>query len=244
MGAEPEDVMALPAAADSFPHPAPFDPDSAALAALVRSALAHRADLAAAGRRTRSAEAQVQGARSALKPRLDLALSAGYAGLVTGQGVGSFVQPLYRNVPGLSASVGLQYELPVANTAARGQAVQAGAALREQQVSERDLARRVASGVVVAAEGLRRSALSLAEADEEVRLYATTLENERRKSQLGASTLLDVLTAADGLTGAMLNVVSSRQSYAVSVATLRYETGTLAVGGPAGPAAGSLTTPP
>jgi outer membrane protein len=99
--------------------------------------------------------------------------------------------------------------------------------------------------VVVAAEALRRSVLSLAEADEEVRLYATTLENERRKSQLGASTLLDVLTAADGLTGAMLNVVSSRQSYAVSIATLRFETGTLTAAGSDGPAlAGSLSTPP
>ncbi|MDB4949667.1 MAG: outer rane efflux protein, partial [Gemmatimonadetes bacterium] len=245
MGAEPEEVMALPPAADGFPAPVRFDPDTAALRAMVHAALERRADLAAAGRQTRSAEAVVQGTRSGLKPRLDLNVTAGYAGLATGQGFGSFVEPLYRNVPGLSATVALQYELPVANTAARGQALQSTATLQEQRVSERDLARRVASGVVVAAEALRRSALSLAEADEEVRLYATTLENERRKSQLGVSTLLDVLTAADGLTGAMLNVVSSRQSYAVSIATLRWETGTLAAAGPDGPAlAGSLSTPP
>jgi outer membrane protein TolC len=61
------------------------------------------------------------------------------------------------------------------------------------------------------------------------------VENEQTKSGLGAATVFDVIFAEDNLTSALLNVVAGRQGYAVALAQLRYETGTMVEDGEAGP---------
>jgi outer membrane protein TolC len=132
----------------------------------------------------------------------------------------------------------------VGRAEARGARLQRAAAYRQSTATERDLAARAASGVAVASQALSRSAAELAEAEQAVELYRATVENERQKNRLGASTLFDVLYAEDNLTSAMLGVVAGRQGYARAFAALRYETGTLVQGEGTALRGSSPATPP
>lgn len=227
MGLGPAEVWALAPPADSLPLPEPVSVDSAAARRLVDAALANRADLAAARQESRGAEELLRAARDDLRPQLDLSVGFGYAGLETGRGLGEWVSPLYRNVPGMNTTVQLSYRLPVANSEAQGRAMQRSALAQRQRIVERDLGREIATGVTLAVEALQRSSLSAAEAGAAVELYRVTVANEREKHRLDAATLFDVILAEDALTSAGLGQVSARLGYALAVAGLRYETATL-----------------
>jgi outer membrane protein TolC len=228
LGMDAAEAAALPAPATPFPAATPWTPDAAEEARLVRLGLERRADLEATRMELRSDDVSLEAAREGLKPKLDLHLSVGYAGRRIGAGYAGLVEPLYQDVPGLNAGVRVEYQLPGARTAARGATAQSVAARTEKALDLADLQRRVAAGVSVTLQALRRGAAELAETERAVALYRTTVENEQAKSRLGASTLFDVTYAEDNLTSALLSAVSGRQAYARALARLRYETGTLA----------------
>jgi outer membrane protein len=75
--------------------------------------------------------------------------------------------------------------------------------------------------------GLRHSVQQLAESVESVRRYTTAVQNELTKRQAGTATLLDVVNMEDRLVSAQVAEIAARQAYAVAIAQLRYETGTL-----------------
>jgi outer membrane protein TolC len=243
MGLDAADIAALPAPATAFPAAQAWSPDAAEEARLVRLALANRADVAGAALERRSGDILLEGARSELKPRLDLQLGVGYSGRQLANGYGGLVEPLYQDVPGLNASVQVAYALPVGNVQARGAALQRQALQTQRRVAEADLARRVESGVALAARALRRRAAELAEAERAVALFRTTVENELKKNRLGAATVFDVTYAEDNLTSALLTVVNGRLGYAAALAQLRFETGTLAAGDAAVDPASLVTRP-
>lgn len=228
LGMEPAEALALPAPATPFPNAAPWTSGAAEEARLVALALAHRADLAAAGMQLHADDVFVEAAREALKPRLDLRLSVGYAGRQIGPGYAGLVEPLYQDVAGLNAGVRVEYQLPGARTEARGLAAQNEAARAEKALALDDLRRRIAAGVALTLNALGRNAAVVAETERAVAMYRTTVENERAKSRLGASTVFDVTYAEDNLTSALLSGVGGRLAYAKALAQLRFETGTLA----------------
>jgi outer membrane protein TolC len=183
-----------------------------------------------------SDEVLLAGAREELKPRLDLQLSMGYAGRRLGSGYGGLVEPLYRDVPGLNASVRVDWQLPVARTEARGLAAQAEAQRAEKAADVADRARHITASVALLVQSLSRGAAAVEHAERAVALYRTTVENEQQKNRLGAATLFDVIYAEDNLTGALLSEVAGRLAYAKALAQLRVETGTLAEDTADGPA--------
>lgn len=246
LGMEPAMAASLPAPATPFPEAAAWVPDAAEEARLVRLGLERRGDLAATAVELRSDDVYLAAAREELKPLLDLHFSVGYAGRRIGSGYAGLVEPLYRDVPGLNAGVRVDYQFPVTRSEARGLAAQSEAVRAENALNVEDLTRRVAAGVSVTLQALRRSAALVAEAERAAALYRTTVENEQKKNRLGAATLFDVTYAEDNLTSAMLGVVGGRLSYAQALARLRYETGTLthdAEGGPTVDAARLVTRP-
>ena len=212
----------------------------------IADALHRRADLAALGARRAAAELQVAAERSDMRPRLDLAVGLGYEGLAADGGVDGALASFYRNVPGLNASVQLSYELPVARRAARGAVLQNSAAYDQAHIREAELVRQISSGVFVAGEALRHSRLALQASREAVTFSRQAVENEKRKFQLGMSTLFDVILAEDALTNARLGEIAGQHDYAIAIARLRYESG--AILGTDGQrtevSAGSVTTPP
>jgi len=232
-GLDGADIPGLPTPDTDFPTPhtsteTAYAPDSAALVRrLTDLALARRADLLAAADKRRASQIEHDAGIKNLKPRLDLLFDVGYAGLSQGWGVDGFFSPLHRNVPGANTSVQLRYDLPSANSQAKGRALQLESFLEQQRIGEADVRRRVISGVATALKALRGSRLSLEESERAVALYQSTVENEKRKFQLGMSTLFDVIAAEDALTNALLAEIGGRRSYASAIADLRFATGTL-----------------
>ncbi len=226
MGVGTAEMATLPHPITAFPAVLAVDSpafhDEAAAAA---RALSQRADLAALSEDRTAAELQLRAARDGLLPRLDLMVTVGYQGVTVARGLGGALSSFYRNVPGADASAQLSYELPLASLAARGEALRSRAAYEQARIREAELARQISSGVRVAREALRHGREALLAAREAVALSRQAVENEKRKFQLGMSTLFDVILAEDALTNARLSEIAGQQAYAVAIARLRYETG-------------------
>ena len=219
---------APPRAITSFPDlPSDTGRGSRADTGAVTDALHRRADLAALAARRSAAEVQLRAARSGLSPRLDLAVELGYEGIATGGGVDGAFSSFYRNVPGLNASVQVSYELPLSRLAARGSVLQSSAVYAQARIREAELVRQISSGVFVAREALRHSRLALLASRDAVALSRDAVENEKRKFQLGMSTLFDVILAEDALTNSRLGEIAGQHGYAVAIARLRYESGSI-----------------
>ncbi len=245
VGLPAEEIDLLPPGATDFPGvPTGMAPPVAA--ALAARALEARADFQAAERDLLASEAVVAGARSELRPRLDLALGTGYSATEPGLGVGNFFGPLWRREPKLDASFALSYAYPSGNSRARGRLLQSAAAAEQQRILRDDLRRRIASSVAVSVQALTRGAAGVLESEQAVELTRATVHAEQRKFQLGVSTLFDVIQAEDGLTSALLSRIQSQRTYAVAIATLRFQTGLLLGGASAQPAVelDGLLTPP
>jgi outer membrane protein TolC len=190
-------------------------------------AFRRRADLAALRARRIAAEVQLEAAQNGLRQRLDLSVGLGYQGVASDRGFSGALSSFYRNVAGLDASVQLSYELPLASLAARGEALRSSAAYDQARIREAELARQISSGVRMAHQALRHGRDALLASREAVSLSREAVENEKRKFQLGMSTLFDVILAEDALTNAKLGEIAGEQAYAVAIARLRYETGTI-----------------
>jgi len=245
MGLGAREAAALGGPATPFPEPAPADTASgrgdgpAADAAAVADALGTRADVSAARQRRAASQRLASGASSELRPRVDLSVQVGYAGIDGGRALDRPVSAFYRNVAGPSASVQLSYELPWRNSEARGRLVQALVADEQSAIALGTLERTVASNVAVAIAGVASSAAQCERAGQAVTLYARSVENEQQRFRLGAATLFDVILAEDALTTARLAQADARQRYAVALARRQFEAGRLVAD-----VAGELRTDP
>jgi outer membrane protein len=231
MGLTAEAIAVLPPPATAFPGlveaaaGARADP-----AALLQAAYHRRADLLSAEQDLLAAETLVNASRNELKPRLDLVVVTGYKSATQGPGVSDFFSPLFRHGPKLDGSIQFSYSLPVANSQARGRLAGNASVYEQQRTVRDDIRRRIAAGVALAREALVRGEASTRESVEAVRLLEATVQAQQRKFQLGASTLFDVIQAEDALTNARLAQIQSQRNYAVAIASLRYQSGTLVTG--------------
>ena len=227
IGLDPGPIRDLPLPSTAFPR---IDPDrlsEADLDAWIDFALHHRADLAATRERLESSQILLAAAEDGLEPRLDLTFRPSYTGLVDGSGAGDFISPLYENVPGISALVSLSYSLPIQNRGAEAAALQRRAA-RESSALQLTLLRRTISvNAAIAFEAVRRNAQQLEQIIHSAELFRKTLENEEKKLQAGSSTLIDVITQRNRLTGAQQQQVAIELALALAIADLRFQTGTL-----------------
>jgi outer membrane protein TolC len=221
MGITREAMEALPPPATPLPDltvgaTLPTAPEATELA------LARRQDLVAAGREWRAAAAMVSGAHSEARPRFDLSVGIGYAGATAGSALDAFSAGR-----GLHTSVSASLGLPVQNREAAGLELQEQARLERAKVGRDELARRVALDATTAAVRLSATAEEMSRAHEATSLYYQDVQNEEERFRLGASTLFDLLYSQDGLTAAALAELDAQFSFAISLALLRFETGTL-----------------
>ena len=235
MGLGPAETAALRATTTPFPAAAAADAGALAAPALVDEAVALRADLRATEKSVESTRMIFDAARENLKPRVDLVSSIGYAGLqVGGNNVGSLVSPVFSNVPGPDVAVSFRYQWATANVGARGALLQSESAYEQQRIAREDLQRQIRIGVYQAVEAIGRHAAAMSDAHDAVTFYQETVRSEQRKFQLGVSTLFDTIQAADALTNVRLSEITAERDYAVALATLRYQTGSLVVAGAQG----------
>jgi outer membrane protein TolC len=228
IGLDAAEIGRLPLPADPFPA-IRFDavPTPSAAGPFIAEAVRRRADLRAARERQAGAEIRRKAAVNALKPQLDLLLTPGYSGLSTGADALNFFSPLYRSVPGASASVGLSLSLPLWNHKAEGALTQVEASLRQSALAVDLLVKGAGANVPSALDAVRRNALQLEKARDAVGLFERAVVNEEKKLKAGSSTLLDVINQRDRLTSARQTVVSSQLALALSLLDLRFTTGTL-----------------
>ncbi len=228
IGLEADRIAALPLPAEPFPAlPAAAAPPAAEAPRFVRAALERRIDLQAARERGGATEALRRAAENALRPQLDVVFTPSYSGLVQGTDPGSFFSPLYRNVPGASSALSFIVSWPTANQKARGDLLRIDAAREQNALIEERIARQIGADVPAAVDAVGRDAQRLERAREAVRLFEQAVENEEKKLRAGSSTLLDVISQRDRLTAARQAEVSAQLSLALSLARLRFETGTL-----------------
>ncbi|HEX3553756.1 MAG TPA: TolC family protein [Thermoanaerobaculia bacterium] len=229
IGLDGAEIARLPLPADPFPAvpPEAVPPVTAGAGPYVAAALRQRADLRAARERQAETEILRRAAENALLPQLDLLFSPGYSGLVTGADPASFFSPLYRNVPGASASVALSLAWPIFNRRARGELLQIDASLRQNALAVDLIAKAIGANVPAALDAVGRDARQLEKAREAERLFERAVVNEEKKLRAGTSTLLDVINQRDRLTAARQTEVSAQLALAISLLQLRFQTGTL-----------------
>jgi outer membrane protein TolC len=194
---------------------------------LAERAITVREDLQAAEATVRSAAAAERGADHNTLPRLDLTASVGYTGATDRDGFGRYFDALGRNVGGVTATGGLNLEVPLDNSAARGIAQQASAQRVIAETARADLARNLRTNVFAAYDDLRAQVQSLEAAKEAEAAYAQALDDERSKLQAGLSTVLDVVLTEDLLTGATRARIGTELELARALARLRLELGSL-----------------
>jgi outer membrane protein TolC len=232
MGIAPAEVMRLAPPSTGFPT----GPGAAGIpgdSGLVQRALQLRPDLQAARWQHDAARDLLSGYRNETRPRLDLSVTLGYQGLEAGDEWGRYVSPFYSDLGGMHTRLEVSYGMPLRNRLAEGQARQGYAAEQQAALAYAELRRQVELDAASALETLQRSAEELVLFGEAARLHGLALESEQRRYQLGTSTIFDILTAEEGLTSATLSEIEARRSYAISLARLRHQTGTLLVGGAA-----------
>ena len=230
LGLTTNDVNMPPPPLDDFPSIREDETPSGV--ALIQEALQRRSDIAATRDRLRQDRVGLTAAQDALRPRLDLSASAGYSGLDVGSSFDKFITPFWASVSGPNASVTLTLDLPVGNDSAKGQLVQSRSALDQRTVGLADLERTIRSNVLVARDGLIRSAARVRSSQAAAELYRTAIIDEQLRQGLGLSTVIDLIVTEERLTESLREEISARLSYASAIATLRYETGSLLRPGP------------
>lgn len=229
------EIQRLPPPADPFPSVAPEQtPSMSAADRFLSTALRLRADLAAARERLDASRIRTRAADNDLLPRLDLLLTPGYSGRVEGAGFGDFFRPLFDRVPGLSTAVTLSLSWPTFNREARGGLIQARAAEQIDAAAVDLVETDVVTRVPTALDALARSVEELERAVQAVGLFEQVAVNEEKKLRAGTSTIIDVITQQDRLTGARRSVVSARFGVAQALLDVRFETATLLAQGTPG----------
>ncbi|HEX6910983.1 MAG TPA: TolC family protein [Longimicrobium sp.] len=237
MGIAAAEVMRLPPPSTTFPD----GPGAGAIqdAGFVERALRLRPDLEASRRQRDASRDLLAGYRGESRPRLDLSVTLGYQGLEAGEELGRLVSPFYSELGGMHTRVEVTYGMPLRNRLAGGLALQSAAAERQAALAYAELRRQVELDAAAALESLQRSAEELAQFGEAAQLHGLALESEQQRYRLGTSTIFDIINAEEALTAATLAEIEARTRYAVALARLRHETGTLLADGAVD--AGALT---
>jgi outer membrane protein TolC len=124
-------------------------------------------------------------------------------------------------------SLGLTFELPFRNRAARGRYAQRQAALREADVEWYDLGRRIRDRIVSAREAVLKARASVEQHQRSVERFQRILDASLDRFEAGDISLIDTLTSEEDLTRAKLELVTAQQRYLGLKARLAFETGTL-----------------
>jgi len=243
IGLEPAAIAGLSLPSATFPTVTPEDVPlpQAAAGAFIDLALARRADLRATRERQAAAERLLAAAEDALETRLDLVLTPSYSGLSPGGAAEDFFSPLFRNVPGLSATLGFQLSWPTWNRRAEGDLIQARAAAEQSALAVELAVKTIGADVPAALDAVRRGAQQLDRITEAVGYYEETVDNELKKLRAGSSTLIDVITQRNRLIAAQQQRVSAQLALALALLDLRFQTGTLVDANAAEPGAHTIT---
>ncbi|MXY24573.1 MAG: TolC family protein [Acidobacteria bacterium] len=227
MGLQADQLQGLGLPLTAFPAPGRVSERGPGVlpAVLVRMAIGARRDLAAARARRNGARLAWQGALHDLRPRWDVVATVGHTSVYLSPNQEKSATPL--GTSGLNTFVQMRYEPIATNSAARGLALRTETSYRTAAVAANDLTRRIGANVLAATAALNNTASEVVIAQDAVRLSGRSVETEEAKLRLGLATLFDAILSTDALTSAQLRLTDARYRYAIALARLRFETGTL-----------------
>lgn len=231
IGYSPEAIETLPIPVTGFPDVASGSPEFPAATAsedLVQVALGNRPDLAEARIRQKAAEKRTFGARDRERPQVDLDVSVGYSGFDRHSRLSSYISPFSKGIPGLNAVAQVEGELPFRDLTARGVTRQYEAQEARLGIVTDQTIRAIRSGVAQAHAMVVNGLLQRSCAASAVESYRQAVENEKSKLAHGMSTIIDLITLEDRLTGALLALIQAQVALAEAVVELQYQCGTIA----------------
>ncbi|HOY67239.1 MAG TPA: TolC family protein [Candidatus Ozemobacteraceae bacterium] len=230
LGYSPEAIEALPMPVTGFPDVASGSSEFLATTVpeeLVQAALGNRPDLAEARIRQKAAGKRTFGARDRERPQVDLDVSVGYSGFDRHSRLSSYISPFSNGIPGLNAVAQVEGELPFRDLTARGVTRQYEAAEARLGIVTDQTIRAIRSGVAQAHAMVVNGLLQRSCAASAVESYRQAVENEKSKLAHGMSTIIDLITLEDRLTGALLSLIQARVALAEAVVELKYQCGTI-----------------
>ncbi|MBS1858810.1 MAG: TolC family protein [Acidobacteria bacterium] len=130
-------------------------------------------------------------------------------------GYGNFLSQIFsRNFPNYSA--GFQLNIPIRNRAAQADLITDELNYRQQQIQDHQLQNSIKLNVINAQTALAQARVAYDNAVEARRLQDLTLAGERRKYELGTSTILNVVLVQRDSTARALSEVDAKNQYAHS----------------------------
>jgi outer membrane protein TolC len=195
----------------------------------VRIAKEQRLDYLATLRAIDTEEILMVKAKNDLRPKLDVTFQLGYAGVSEQSSPGRYLDSTVNRITGANGYVQLRLELPVTNSAAKGQLVSRNAARQSARLTAQIASDQVVSEVMIAVETIRRLMDQYKMATESAERYKDAVSFERKKYDAGESTLNALIDIEDRYINARLSVIEIIRKYAISVTNLKFVTGSLLI---------------
>jgi outer membrane protein len=220
MGFSAASLPLAPLVADDFPQPQDTEHYPPA-DKLIASALLLRDDLRGVRETVKSQKVLMDAAYLNLRPTVNLQLAASYVPLQSRTNL--------TNTHGNTWEVGalLSLNWPVENNTAIGLYIQSQSSFQNSQITVESTEMAVESSVITALAELKAAAVNVKVYRDAVEWYQQTLAAQEKLYQLGQAALVDTITIRQNLINAELSYITAQQSYAVSLAQLRFATGTL-----------------
>ncbi|RMG20982.1 MAG: TolC family protein [Bacteroidetes bacterium] len=195
---------------------------------LMELARNNRTDLRALLKVKEALQINFELAQNQMKPQLDLLASLSYGGTDVGNQFSRVLSPLSR-LPGrnVQMSIGLNFQIPFKNYAARASLLNRQLAVADQQVAIDNQIRSISLNLSIALNALHTSVQRLQKARQTLQYYEEVFADEQVKFQNGLTTLLNLILFQERLTFSQLDYLQAQQDFAAAIVQLRMETGTL-----------------
>lgn len=194
---------------------------------LIDKAISRRTDLLALEVSSKAWKKRLTAAQRNRLPQLNLTLNAGYAGLEEGDEGSRYFQSVGSETEGPNGHVMLEFNYPFQNRAAKGLIQQRQARYEQAMIRIADTRRKIRSTVNVTVMKLKNAVKEYTNARKAAERYREAVRDEKKKLNMGMSTIIDVITFQDRLTNAELTLLSVQLKLINSIVQLRYETSTI-----------------
>jgi len=228
MGLTPQEMAGAPNPVGVFPEVvSAAQLESVDIQSYIHAALRQRGDYLGAQTDIETAAILLRQAQNRIKPRLDLGLSAGYAGLSEETDANRYYRALGNKLRGVNYLLTLNLELPMENNAAKGNLVWRKSQARVSDLALKGLANQIASETLVAFEGVRAAVNEYQLAEQAETAYQKAVEFENQKYMSGGSTLTAVIDVEGRYFKAGTTRIEVLRKYATALANFRFVTGSL-----------------
>ncbi|WP_353570119.1 TolC family protein [Candidatus Albibeggiatoa sp. nov. BB20] len=192
-------------------------------------ALQNRLDLKAAELKHEANAAKLGKARKDLLPSVDLNLTAASHGLEFGSDADAYFSSLHERTEGFDATAYLSFKYPLGNNRAKGSLLAAKTGHQRSLISLNELKRKINIQLNTSVSSLERSLQQVEDAKQSADLYKKSFLGFKGSitDDLKTNVVFQIMDTETKLIDAQADYVSALFSLANTIASLRFQTGTL-----------------